>query len=222
VKIEGSAKTLYKIATAGGSIETELVKETKKLQEGAQESEKTRIKERLIYLFCLTVTNSTELKPERKVQLLNELQKAMLTEPTVSLPNTQQGRPVYLRNCYGTPPSSSVPFLRGVLVKWRAEDGAWKQIPWNLPQNDKELRKMTYGNGKLVRSIQKKVFVTMIFAKSASQKVNLDDFLPGDEPIITEKGEMAHPQEIDLQEDSGDFILVLGLSLPYPHRPCLV
>jgi hypothetical protein len=81
---------------------------------------------------------------------------------------------------------------------------------------------MTYGNGKLVRSIQKKVFVTMIFAKSASQKVNLDDFLPGDEPIITEKGEMAHPQEIDLQEDSGDFILVLGLSLPYPHRPCLV
>jgi hypothetical protein len=200
-KIEGSAKTLYKIATAGGSIERKLEEETRKLQEGVQDSEKARVKERLMYLFCLTVTASTELKAERKVELLNELQTTMLAESAPSPQSAPKGRPVYLKNCYTRTSSDFIPVF--IWFKWLAEDEKWKSYGWEIDVDNKRLLQMTYGGGKPVLSTLRSVFLTTILSTEESVKDGIISLIS--------KNPTDPVNQHQLEESSeGDYILAIG------------
>jgi hypothetical protein len=69
VKIEASVGTLYKIAKAGGSLETKTKTEIENLQKGALISEQGQVKLRTLFLFCEMVANAPDISTEKKAQL---------------------------------------------------------------------------------------------------------------------------------------------------------
>ena len=85
-KVAASATTLYKVAQAGGGIEGRIRSESTNLEIGAGASDKTIVKPRLIYLFCLTVANARDISSERRVDLFMQLQRAILEETATTPP----------------------------------------------------------------------------------------------------------------------------------------
>jgi hypothetical protein len=70
--IEGSAKTLFRIGKFEGKFGNKINEEVKNLYSNYPNADQIVLKNRLIYLFCTLLDESTNIEADRKIQMFNE------------------------------------------------------------------------------------------------------------------------------------------------------
>lgn len=70
-----AVKTLYKLAEGQGTVKGKLKQQIQNLQQGIPASDQLTIKLRTLWLFCGMVVDAKDMTTERKIQLLQDVEK---------------------------------------------------------------------------------------------------------------------------------------------------